>query len=83
MTRVPAEAGSNTKNAAENDAASSAGGLKQKRGLNSRLFCACEQSAECVLLFFTDVDRGNTEGKFMEMYVAEAGFGNHVRELLL
>ena len=83
MILVPAGAASNTKSAAGNDASSIKRALKRKKRLKSRFFCARIIMPELFLFFFTDIDRGNTEGKLMEMNVAEAGFGDHAGELLL
>ncbi len=36
-----------------------------------------------LLLFLTDVNRGNPECQFMEMNIAETGIGYHLREFSL
>lgn len=81
MTHAVAAAEPSTKSAAENDSGES----KRKRRLRSRLlFCDHAGNLHNYSLFFlSDVDRGNTKGKFMKMNVSEAGFGNHPRKLLL
>jgi hypothetical protein len=75
MTRVPVEAAQIQK---VSEMTPQNGELTGKAA-EEPLFFVRRQSAQYFYSFSPDVDRCDTKGKFMEMDVAEAGFGNHAR----